>query len=152
MQVEQRLREMGFDVDVATTPLANYVGAVSTGNLLFVSGHGPRTADGGMLQGRVGGDLTLEDGYDAARLTAVSCLRTVKQAIGDLDRVRRVVKVFGMVMCVEGFGEMPRVINGCSDLLVELYGERGRHARSAVGMYQLPNNIPVEIEMILEID
>src|SRR5712692_1612557 len=143
MKIEQKLKELGFDVDEPGAPAAgNYVGAVQVGNLLFVSGHGPHSGGQIAVRGRVGADLTLEQGYDAARLVAVACLRSVKRAIGDLDKVKRVVKVLGMVMCVNGF----------SDLLVELYGENGRHARSAVGMQQLPNNIPVEVEMILEVE
>ncbi|MBV9119290.1 MAG: RidA family protein [Chloroflexi bacterium] len=152
MRIEQKLAELGFDLDERMPPAGNYVGAVQTGNLLFVSGHGPHMGGKIAMQGRVGADLTLEQGYEAARITAVSCLRSVRQAIGDLDRVKRVVKILGMVMCVEGFVDTPKVINGCSDLLVELYGENGRHARSAVGMQQLPNNIPVEVEMILEVE
>ena len=143
---------MGFNLEETMAPAGNYVGAVQVGNLLFVSGHGPHLEGKIAIHGRVGSDLTLEQGYEAARITAVSCLRSVKRAIGDLDKVKRVVKVLGMVMCVEGFVDTPKVINGCSDLLVELYGENGRHARSAVGMQQLPNNIPVEVEMILEIE
>jgi len=153
MKIEQKLKELGFDVDEPGAPAAgNYVGAVQVGNLLFVSGHGPHSGGQIAVRGRVGADLTLEQGYDAARLVAVACLRSVKRAIGDLDKVKRVVKVLGMVMCVEGFTDTPKVINGFSDLLVELYGENGRHARSAVGMQQLPNTIPVEVEMILEVE
>lgn len=152
MEVEKKLAAMGFDLEETMPPAGNYVGAVQVGNLLFVSGHGPHQGGKIAVHGRVGSELTLEQGYQAARLTGVSCLRSVKQAIGDLDRVKRVVKLLGMVMCVEGFVDTPKVINGCSDLLVELYGEAGRHARSAVGMQQLPNNIPVEVEMILEVE
>jgi enamine deaminase RidA (YjgF/YER057c/UK114 family) len=152
MKVEQQLEKLGYDLDVTAPPAGNYVGAVQVGNLLFVSGHGPHAQGTIAVRGRVGSELTLEQGYDAARLCGVSCLRSVKRAIGDLDKVKRVVKVLGMVMCVEGFIDTPKVINGCSDLLVELYGDNGRHARSAVGMQQLPNNIPVEVEMILEVD
>jgi len=152
MRVEQKLQELGFNLEETMAPAGNYVGAVQTGNLLFVAGHGPHIGGKIAVTGRVGADLTLEQGYEAARITAVSCLRSAKRAIGDLDRVKRVVKVLGMVMCVEGFVDTPKVINGCSDLLVELYGEAGRHARSAVGMQQLPNNIPVEVEMILEVE
>ncbi len=152
MIVEQKLEAMGFNLEETMAPAGNYVGAVQVGNLLFVSGHGPHIGGKIAVTGRVGADLTLEQGYDAARITAVSCLRSVKRAIGDLDKVKRVVKVLGMVMCVEGFTDTPKVINGFSDLMVELYGDNGRHARSAVGMQQLPNNIPVEVEMILEVE
>ena len=128
------------------------MGAVQVGNLLFISGHGPTRGGKPTFPGRVGAELTKEQGYEAARLVAVNCLASAKSVIGDLDRVKRVVKVLGMVMCIEGFTETPQVVHGFSDLLVELYGENGKHARSAVGMQQLPNNIPVEIEMILEIE
>ena len=151
MKVEQKLEAMGFNLEETTPPAGNYVGAVQVGNLLFVAGHGPHAQGTIAIRGRVGSELTLEEGYEAAKLCAVSCLRSVKRAIGDLDKVKRIVKVLGMVMCVEGFTDTPKVINGFSDLMVELYGENGRHARSAVGMQQLPNNIPVEVEMIVEL-
>jgi enamine deaminase RidA (YjgF/YER057c/UK114 family) len=117
-----------------------------------VSGHGP-TRDGAYLfQGKVGAERTVEEGYEAAKLVMLNCLSTLKQELGDLDRVRQVVKLLGMVNCTPDFGDHPRVINGASDLLVALYGERGRHARSAVGMGSLPGGITVEIEMIVEVN
>jgi enamine deaminase RidA (YjgF/YER057c/UK114 family) len=151
MTVEEKLKELGYSLPQAPQPIGTYVGAVQTGNLVFVSGHGPRRPDGTSMQGKVGGELSREQGYEAARLCMLGCLASIKRAIGDLDKVQRVVKVLGMVNCTEDFGEQPAVINGGSDLLVELFGERGRHARSAVGMQGLPNNIPVEIELIVEV-
>jgi enamine deaminase RidA (YjgF/YER057c/UK114 family) len=134
--------------------VANYVGAVRTGNLLFVSGHGPlRTEGKPSATGKVGRDLTVEQGYQAAREVGLCLLATARAALGDLDRVRRIVKVLGMVNSADDFGDQPKVINGFSDLMVEVFGEAiGRHARSAVGMAGLPMGIPVEIEMILEVE
>jgi enamine deaminase RidA (YjgF/YER057c/UK114 family) len=134
--------------------MANYVRARRVGSLLFVAGHGPApAADGTRLAGKVGRDLTLEQAYDAARLSGLNLLSSVQAEIGDLDRVKQIVKVLGMVNCAPGFNQTPRVINGCSDLFVEVFGEEiGRHARSAVGMAELPNDIPVEIEMIVEVE
>jgi len=151
MTVEERLKELGYTLPQAAQPVGNYVGAVQTGNLVYVSGHGPRRPDGSSMSGKVGGELTREQGYEAARLCMLGCLGSLKRAIGDLDRVTRIVKLLGMVNCTEDFGQQPAVINGGSDLLVELFGDRGRHARSAVGMQGLPSNIPVEIEMIVEV-
>lgn len=152
MRIEARLAERGLTLPVAPKPVANYVRAVRTGNLLFVSGHGPYRD--GQLQyiGKVGRDLTVEEGYQAAQLVALNCLASVREALGDLDRVRRVVKLLGMVNCPPEFTQQPQVINGASDLLVDLYGDAGRHARSAVGMGSLPAGISVEIEMILEVE
>ncbi len=152
MSIEARLQELGITIPAAGRPVANYVGAVRTGNLVFVSGHGPRLPQGGNITGKVGCDLTTEQGYEAARACILACLASLQAEIGDLNRVRRIVKLLGMVNCTEDFGEQPQVINGASDLLVSLFGERGRHARSAVGMQMLPNNIAVEIEMIVEVD
>ncbi|MHB9090011.1 MAG: RidA family protein, partial [Chloroflexota bacterium] len=134
MQVEEKIKAMGLSLPEQASPAANYVGAVRTGNLLFVSGHGPLVEnDERNYVGKVGRDLTAEQAYAAAREVCLNCLSTVKTHIGDLDKVRRVVKLLGMVNSAPGFGEQPRVINGASDLLVALFGERGRHARSAVG-------------------
>lgn len=150
---EERLAALGIVLPEPDPPVANYVRAVRTGNLVFLAGHGPTLADGtGFVTGEVGTDLTVEQGYDAARLTAISLLASLKAEIGDLDKVRRIVRVFGMVNAVDGFGEQPEVINGASDLLVEVFGDRGRHARAAVGMASLPRNIAVEIEMVVEVD
>jgi enamine deaminase RidA (YjgF/YER057c/UK114 family) len=152
MTIAERLAELGLALPTTPTPVANYVPAVRSGNLVFVSGHGPRREDGGLITGKLGRDLSPEEGYAAARLTMLNCLASLSAAAGSLDNVRRIVKVFGMVNCTEDFGQQPQVINGGSDLLVELFGDIGRHARSAVGMQSLPNNIAVEIELIAEVE
>jgi enamine deaminase RidA (YjgF/YER057c/UK114 family) len=150
-QVEAQLDAMGLTLPAPPAPVANYVRYVQVGNLVFLSGHGP-TRDGKQaFQGKVGGERTIEEGYEAAKLVMLNLLASLKEAIGDLDRVERVVKLLGMVNCTEDFGEHPKVINGASDLLVELFGEKGRHARSAVGMQALPMQITVEIEMIVQV-
>ena len=155
MEVEKKLAALGLTLPPIPTPIANYVPAVRTGNLVFISGHGPITmVDGKVsyIRGKVGRELTVEQGYDAAKIVTLNMLQSLKVVISDLDRVRRIVKLLGFVNCTEDFPDQPKVINGASDLLVELYGERGRHARSAVGMYQLPFGIAVEIEMVVEVD
>lgn len=151
MQVEKRLVELGIDLPAATSPAANYVNAVLTGNLLFLSGKGPYRPDGSMHTGIVGQDVSVEDAYRHARLTGLHLISTMKAELGDLDRVARIVKVLGMVNAVPGFTQQPEIINGCSDLFVEVFGDRGRHARSAVGLGSLPRNITVEIEAIVEV-
>ncbi len=152
MQVEEKIASLGLELPPPPSPAANYVGAVRTGNLLFVSGHGPRVVDGRRQHvGKVDRDLTLEQAYAAARDVCLNCLATVQANLGDLDKVSRVVKLLGFVNSSPGFQNQPRVINGASDLLVEVFGERGRHARSAVGMAELPFGIAVEIEMVLEV-
>jgi enamine deaminase RidA (YjgF/YER057c/UK114 family) len=154
MGAEATLKAKNITLPATPTPMANYVPAVRTGNLLFLSGHGPLRADGKpSLTGKLGRELTVEQGYQAAREVGLNLLATTRATLGSLDRVRRVVKVLGMVNSADGFGDQPRVINGCSDLMVEIFGEAiGKHARSAVGMAGLPVNIPVEIEMILEVE
>jgi len=154
MGAEARLKEKNITLPQPATPVANYVGAVRAGNLLFVSGHGPLRADGKpSARGKVGRELTVEQGYQVAREVGLTLLATVRTSLGSLDRVKRVVKVLGMVNSADGFGDQPRVINGFSDLMVEVFGEdSGRHARSAVGMAELPMGIPVEIEMVLEVE
>ena len=149
---EAQLKKLGIELPTPGNPVANYVNAVTTGNLVFLAGKGPRKADGTYITGRVGEDLTVEQGYEAARLTAINQLAVLKAHLGDLSRVKRVVKVLGMVNCPPGFGDQPEVINGFSDLMVEVFGEKGKHARAAVGMAALPRNIAVEIEMIVEIE
>jgi enamine deaminase RidA (YjgF/YER057c/UK114 family) len=151
MSAEKKLKDMGITLPPPPRPVANYVGAVKLGNLLFVSGHGPYNDGKIKMAGKLGRELTVEEGYQAARNVGLNCLATVKDAIGSLDKVRRVVKLLGMVHCTEDFNDQPKVINGCSDLLVEVFGEIGKHARSAVGMQALPKGIPVEIEMILDV-
>ena|SRR4249920_194758 len=155
MEVEKKLTALGLTLPPVPTPIANYIPAVRTGNLVFISGHGPVTmVDGKVsyIRGKVGRELTVEQGYEAAKVVTLNILQSLKGVIGDLDKVSRIVKLLGFVNCTEDFPDQPKVINGASDLLVELYGERGRHARSAVGMYQLPFGIAVEIEMVVEVD
>ena len=149
---EQRLRDLGIQLYVPDPPVGNYVPAVPVGRLVFLSGHGPRKPEGGFVVGKVGRDLDLKQAQEAARLTAIGLLSSLKSEIGELSRVRRIVKVLGMVNADESFANHPEVINGCSDLLVSVFGDRGRHARAAVGMGSLPFNIPVEIEMIVEVE
>jgi enamine deaminase RidA (YjgF/YER057c/UK114 family) len=149
---EAKLAELGIALPEPSVPVANYVKAVRTGNLVFLSGHGPHRSDGSLVTGRLGENLTLEEGYEAARLTGIALLSTLKSEIGDLGRVRRIVKVLGMVNSDPSFTDQPKVINGCSDLLVEVFGERGRHARAAVGMASLPIGMAVEIEMVVEVE
>ena len=151
MSAEKKLKEMGITLPEPPKPVANYVPAVKAGNLLFVSGHGPYNDGKTVLSGKLGKELNIEEGYKTARNVALNCLASVKATLGDLDKVKRVVKLLGMVNCTEDFKDQPKVINGASDLLVEVLGEKGKHARSAVGMQSLPKNIPVEIEMILEV-
>lgn len=150
--VEKKLVELGIKLPATQKPIANYVKAVRTGNLVFLAGHGPSNAEGKDITGKVGKDLTVQQGYDAARSVGLNLLASLKAEIGDLNKVKRIVKVLGMVNCAEGFTEQPKVINGFSDLMVSIFGEKGKHARSAVGMYALPNNIAVEIEMIVEVE
>lgn len=151
MKPEEKLKELGIELPTPPTPVANYVPVVQTGNLVFLSGHGPLKDDGTMIVGRVGEDLSLDEGYQAARRVAIALLASLKAATGDLNRVVRVVKLLGMVNSTADFTDQPKVINGASDLLVDVFGDKGKHARSAVGMNVLPGNIPVEIEMIIEI-
>jgi len=154
MGAEARLKERNITLPQPATPLANYVGAVRTGNLLFVAGHGPlRRADGTFTaRGKLGRDLSVEEGYQVAREVGLNLLATVRASVGSLDNVTRIVKVLGMVASAEGFGDQPKVINGFSDLMVEVFGETiGKHARSAVGLAELPMGIPVEIEMVVEV-
>jgi enamine deaminase RidA (YjgF/YER057c/UK114 family) len=152
METERRLKELGIDLAPATSPMANYVNAVRTGNLLFLAGKGPGLPGHPLPVGKVGRDLTVEQGYIHARETGLNLIAVMKAELGDLDRVKRIVKVLGMVNAAPEFGRQPEVINGCSDLFVEVFGERGKHARSAVGMGSLPRGIPVEIEVIVEVD
>ncbi len=152
MQIESKLKEMGIELPPAVTPVANYVPAVRTGNLVFLSGHGPFKEDGSLITGKVGSDLTTEQGYEAARRIAIGLLGSLKAAIGNLEKVRQVVKLLGLVNCGPDFADQPKVINGASDFLVEVFGDKGKHARSAVGMIALPLNIAVEIEMIVEVE
>lgn len=147
MQIEKRLAELGITLPPVPNAAGNYVHAVRTGNLLYLAGKGP----GPGATGKVGRDVTVEQAYQHARDVGLVLIAVMKEALGDLDKVQRVVKLLGMVNAVPEFGEQPKVINGCSDLLVEVFGDKGRHARSAVGMGSLPNQITVEIEAIVEV-
>ena len=147
-----RLKDLGLELPTPPTPVANYVPYVLANGFLYLSGQGPRRADGGVFTGKVGADVGVEDAYAHARLTALNLIAVAHMALGDLGRVRRVVKLLGMVNAVPTFGDQPKVINGGSDLFVAVFGDAGRHARSAVGMGSLPGNITVEIEAILQVD
>jgi enamine deaminase RidA (YjgF/YER057c/UK114 family) len=151
MSAEKRLKQLGIDLGTVSAPVANYVNAVRTGNLLFLAGKGPRAVEGKRPQGKVGRDFSAEEAYQHARTVGMDLLAVMRAELGSLDRVKRVVKVLGMVNAVPEFQDHPKVINGCSDLFVEVLGEAGKHARSAVGMGSLPMGIPVEIECIVEI-
>ena len=146
MSVEKRLAELGIELPSIPAPAGNYVHAVQTGNLLYLAGKGPNNSTG-----KVGADVSIDEAYAAARDTGLTLIAVMKNALGSLDRVTRIVKVLGMVNAVPEFKEQPKVINGCSDLFVEVFGDKGRHARSAVGMGSLPNQISVEIECIVEV-
>ena len=152
MAIDDRLRELGIELPEPPPPAGNYVGAVTSGNRVYLSGHGPRGADGGYSSGKVGQAFTTETAHAEARVVGLNLLASLRAAIGDLDRVRRVVKVLGMVNATPEFEDHAQVINGFSDLMVEVFGEAGRGACSAVGMASLPFQIRVEIEMIVEID
>ena len=149
---ERRLEELGIKLPTPPQPVANYVNGVRTGNLIFLAGKGPKRADGTEITGKLGADVSIEEGYEGARLTAINQLAVLKAMLGDLGRVKRVVKVLGMVNSTPDFIEQPAVVNGFSDLIVEVFGERGRHARAAVGMASLPRGQAVEIEMIVEVE
>lgn len=149
---EQKLKQLSIELPEVSPPVANYVNAVKTGNLVFLAGKGPKTADGEYVKGKLGEDLTVEQGYEAARLVAISQLAVLKAELGDLSKVKRIVKVLGMVNATPDFTNHPEVINGFSDLMVEVFGDAGKHARAAVGMGSLPRGIAVEIELIVEIE
>jgi enamine deaminase RidA (YjgF/YER057c/UK114 family) len=149
VKFEKRLDELGITLPSPAQPVATYVRYVQTGNLLYISGTGPSSDQ---PTGKLGAELDVETGYQVARNVGISIIATMKDALGDLDRVKRVVKLLGMVNSAPDFGDQPKVINGCSDLMVEVFGEAGRHARSAVGFVALPNQIAVEIEVIVEVE
>ncbi len=149
---DKKLKELGIELFTPSKPLANYVKVVRTGNLLFFAGHVPTRSDNSNITGKVGKDLTMEQGYDAAKQTGIALLSTLKAEIGNFNKVKRIVKVLGMVNCTETFTDQPKVMNGFSDLMVAVFGDKGKHARSAVGMYILPNNVAVEIEMVVEVE
>jgi len=151
MSAEQRVKELGIELPEPPRAVGNYIPGVQVGNLLFLSGVGPRRADGVNVTGKVGIDLSIEQAYEAARLAGIAMLARIRSTAGSLDRVARVVKVLGMVNSARDFGEQPKVINGFSDLMVEVFGEAGRGARAAVGMAALTGQMAVEIEMVLEL-
>lgn len=149
--IEERIAELGLDLPPALPAFASYVTSVRAGDLLFLSGHGPVRPDGDLILGKVGRDLSAEEGRGAARLIALNVLSTIRDSVG-LERVRRFVKVLGMVNSDPDFTDTPEVVNGFSDLIIDVFGDRGRHARSAVGVSTLPMGIPVEIEAIVELE
>jgi len=151
MSIEQRVVDLGLELPGAPAPGGTYSPVLVTGNTAYVSGHGPVRLSGGMITGRVGDDLSEEEGIEAARTVGLTMLATIRAQLGSLDRVKRIVKVLGMVNASADFQNHPKVINGFSDLMVEIWGDNGRAARSAVGMGSLPGNIAVEIEAILEL-
>lgn len=153
MNAEAKLKELGITLPKAAKPVGSYIPGVRVGNLLFMSGHGPFDADGKVTaQGKVGRTMTAEEANAVARQVALNMLGSVRELVGSLDRVKRVVKVLGMVNCIDGFTAAPKVINGFSDCMVEIFGEAGKHARSAVGVAELPAGIPVEVEAIFELE
>ncbi|MCZ6747738.1 MAG: RidA family protein [SAR324 cluster bacterium] len=152
MSVEDRLKELGIELPPAPPPAANYVPYMQEGSLVFVAGQVPRAADGSLpYRGKVGRELSEDEGYQAARLCALNCLAQVKAALGSLDRVKQVVRIGGFVNSTEEFVNHPEVINGASDVVVEVFGERGRHARAAIGCSALPRGVAVEVEMIVAV-
>ena len=151
MSAEARLKELGLELPGMAKPVANYLPYRLAGNLLYLSGQGPRDEKGGMLTGKLGAEVSVEEGYQRARLVGLGLLSAMRDALGSLDRVDFVVKLLGMVNALPTFNDAPKVINGCSDLFVEVFGDAGRHARSAVGHVTLPNQISVEIEAIVAV-
>lgn len=154
--VEEKIKDLNITLPVPGEPIANYVPTVrfsETKNtmLVYVSGTGPRKENGGYITGRLGEDMTIEEGYEAARLTGINILASIKKEIGDLNKIKRFVKVIGMVNSTSDFYQQPAVVNGFSDFIVEVFGDRGKHARSAVGMVSLPSNIAVEVEVVVEV-
>ena len=152
MHVEARMAENGLIMPEVGAPKGNYVGVVQVGNLLFLAGHLPQVPGGPLLTGKVGAENSLEKGYEAAKLCGLNICATLKNHLGDLDRVKRVVKLVGFVNCVDTFTQQPAVMNGCSDVIVKVFGEKGKHARSAVGTNALPLGVAVEVEAIVEFE
>ena len=151
MSAEAKLKQLGLVLPALPKPAANYLPYRLAGNLLFLAGQGPRDANGALLTGKLGAEISIEEGYQRARLVGLGLLAAMRDALGSLDRVDFIVKLLGMVNAVPNFNESPNVINGCSDLFVEVFGDAGRHARSAVGNVMLPNQISVEIEGIIAV-
>ena len=150
--VNKKIEELGIQLQKPVKPVANYVTTVQTGNLVFTSGHGPIGDDGQLILGQLGTDMDIEGGYQAARAVGIGLLSTLKATLGNLDRIKKIVKLVGFVNSSADFKDQPAVVNGASDLFVEIFGDKGRHARSAVGMVQLPGGIAVEVEMIVEVE
>jgi enamine deaminase RidA (YjgF/YER057c/UK114 family) len=150
-KVESKISELHYKLPTPNKPVASYVMYRRLGNIIYTSGHLPQPADGPLITGKVGADLTTEQGYDAARAVMLNILATVKSDVGDLDKIKSIVKLTAFVNCMDGFTAQPKVANGASELCLELFGESGKHARSAVGVNALPLNVPVEIEAIIEL-
>ncbi|MCL7385530.1 MAG: RidA family protein [Thaumarchaeota archaeon] len=147
---ENRLKELGYSLPEPPKPVASYVPSVRVGKLLFVSGVLPLVNDRPLYTGKLGREVTLEQGYEAAKVAALNALSIIKSSLGSLEKVRRVVRLVGYVASAEGFNEQPKVVNGASDLLIQVFGEKGKHSRVAVGVMELPRGAPVEIEMIVQ--
>eukprot|EP01036_Dinobryon_divergens_P026152 gene26152-34764_t len=152
IHVEAKIASLGLSLPAPAIPKGNFSNYVAIGNMVYLSGHLPQPADQGLIVGKVGKDLSVEDGYEAAKFVGLNLCATLKNNIGDLDRVKRVVKLLGFVNCIDGFSQQPAVVNGCSDLMVKIFGDKGVHARSAVGTNSLPLGVPVEVEAIFEIE
>jgi enamine deaminase RidA (YjgF/YER057c/UK114 family) len=148
---EQKIKQLGIQLPQIPESLGSYQDMVRVGNLVFLSGRGPLKADGKYITGKVGQDLTTNEGYQAARLTAINQLAILKQAFGTLDKIKRIIKVNGYVHTADSFTEQSKVMNGFSDLLIEVFGEQGKHARTSVGVFTLPQNMAIEVEMIVEV-
>lgn len=151
MEIEKKMRGLGLELPEVPKPVASYVPAVRSGNYVYTSGQVPFVKGELMHRGKLGGDLTIEQGYECARVTAMNCLAAVKSVIDDLDRVKQIVRVTGFINSAPGFTDQPKVLNGASDLLVEIFGERGKHSRLALGASELPLGAPLEIDMVVEI-
>jgi enamine deaminase RidA (YjgF/YER057c/UK114 family) len=148
---EERLVELNITLPTPPKPVANYVNGVRAGNLIFLAGKGPKYPDGTELTGKLGGNITIEQGYEGARQTAINQLSVLKEMLGDLNKVKRIVKVLGLVNSSPNFIEQPKVVNGFSDLMVDVFGEKGKHARAAIGVNSLPRGQAVEIELVVEV-
>ncbi len=148
---EAKLKAMNITLPAPPQPVANYVNGVRSGNLIFLAGKGPRRADGSEITGKLGKDVSIKEGYEGARLTAINQLAVLKAMLGNLNKVKRIVKVLGLVNSDPAFVDQPKVINGFSDLMVEVFGEKGKHARAAIGVASLPRGQAVEIELVVEI-
>ncbi|TDH67156.1 hypothetical protein CCR75_009713 [Bremia lactucae] len=152
VHIERKIKELGYTLPAVAEPKGNYRTSVRSGNTIFLAGHLPQPAGGELILGKVGKDLTPEQGYEAAHYVALSLMATLKHEVGDLDKIKRIVKLVGFVNCVEGFTQQPAVINGASDTIGKVFGDRGIHARSAVGTNALPLNVAVEVEAIVEVE